>query len=101
MTTFTVDPATLQELSGKLTTIHSNMSNMKAVASGYEGLLGGSDLEGEVGHFCSTWGYGIGKLHDHMGQVVQRLDCATRTYSTSETEIAQAASGGTQGGGGR
>ena len=65
---------------------------MQAVASGYEGLLGGSDLEGEVGHFCSTWGYGIGKLHDHMGKVVQRLDFAHRTYSKSESEIAQAAS---------
>ena len=99
MTTFTVDPATLQELSSKLTTIHSNMSSMKAVASGYEGLLGGSDLEGEVGHFCSTWGYGIGKLHDHMGQVVQRLDFAYHTYGRSEAAIVQAAQGGTQGGG--
>ena len=94
MTTFTVDPATLQELSSKLSAIHSNMSNMKAVVSGYEGLLGGSDLEGEVSHFSSTWGYGIGQLHDHMGKVVERLDYAHRTYGTSEQNIVTAAQGG-------
>ncbi len=94
MTTFTVDPATLAELSGTLTQIHSGMSNMHAVASGYEGLLGGSDLEGEIGHFCSHWGYGIGKLHDHMGKVVERLDYAHRNYGTSEQNITTAAQTG-------
>ena len=94
MSTFTVDPATLQELSSTLTGIHSNMSNMHAVASGYEGLLGGSDLEGQVGSFCSHWGYGIGKLHDHMGEVVQRLNYAHTTYNTSEQAIASASQGG-------
>ena len=68
MTTFTVDPATLQELSSTLSGIHSEMQTMHAVATGYEGLLGGSDLEGEVEHFCSHWGYGIGQLADHMSQ---------------------------------
>jgi hypothetical protein len=62
MTTFTVDSATLQELSSTLSGIHSEMQNMHGVTTGYEGLLGGSDLEGEVAHFCSRWNYGMGKL---------------------------------------
>jgi hypothetical protein len=90
MATFTVDPATLQELSGTLSGIHSQMQSMHGVASGYEGLLGGSDLEGEVGHFCSHWGYGIGQLSDHMGKVIQRLDAAAAVYGKSEHEIGQA-----------
>jgi hypothetical protein len=90
MTTFTVDPATLQELSCTLTGIHSDMQSMNGVASGYEGLLGGSDLEGEVEHFCSHWGYGIGKLADHMSQVVQRLDAAAAGYGKSEQAIVSA-----------
>jgi hypothetical protein len=90
MTTFTVDPATLHELSGTLSGIHSQMQSMHGTATGYEGLLGGSDLEGEVEHFCSHWNYGIGKLADHMGKVVQRLDEAAGGYGKSEQYIAKA-----------
>ena len=36
MTTFTVDPVTLQELSGTLQGVHSQMQNMHETASGYE-----------------------------------------------------------------
>ncbi len=94
MATFTVDPATLAELSSSLTGIHSGMQTMHGTASGYEGLLGGSDLEGEIGHFCSHWGFGIGKLQDHMGKVVERLNHAHDTYGRSEQSIAAAAQGG-------
>lgn len=94
MATFTVDPATLQELSRTLTGIHSQMSGMHGVATGYEGLLGGRDLEGQVEGFCSTWGYGIGQLGDHMGKVVERLNYAATGYGQSEQKIADAAHGG-------
>jgi hypothetical protein len=90
MATFTVDPATLQELSSTLSGIHSEMQAMHGVASGYEGLLGGSDLEGEVGNFCSHWGYGIGQLADHMSKVLERLDAAAAGYGKSEQDIQQA-----------
>jgi hypothetical protein len=90
MATFTVDPATLQELSGTLSGIHSQMQSMHGVASGYGGLLGGSDLEGDVEHFCSHWGYGIGQLADHMTKVVQRLDAAAAGYGKSEQDIGNA-----------
>lgn len=90
MATFTVDPATLQELSSTLSVIHCEMENMHGVATGYEGLLGGSDLEGEVEGFCSHWNYGIGQLSDHMGQVVERLNFAAETYGRSDEEIRQA-----------
>jgi hypothetical protein len=94
MTTFTVDPATLQELSSTLSGVHSDMQNMLGVATGYEGLLGGSDLEGEVEHFCSHWHYGMGKLADHMSKVVERLNAAAEGYSKSEGYIAKAAGKG-------
>ena len=97
MTTFTVDPATLQELSSTLQGVHSQMQNMHETASGYEGLLGGSDLEGEVGHFCSHWGYGIGQLGDHMSKVVQRLNAAAAGYGKSEQEIVNASNPGGHG----
>ncbi len=91
MATFTVDPATLQALSGTLSGIHAEMQSMHGVVEGYHGLLGGSDLEGEVESFCSHWGYGIGKLADHMTKVVQRLDAAAAAYAKSEADIAKGA----------
>jgi hypothetical protein len=91
MATFTVDPATLHELSSTLSGVHSGMQAMHGVATGYEGLLGGSDLEGEVEHFCSHWNYGIGKLADHMGKVVAHLDYAAQGYAASEQRIVTAA----------
>jgi hypothetical protein len=94
MATFTVDPTTLGQLSGTLSGIHSGMQAMQGVAAGYDGLLGGSDLDGEVGHFCSHWGYGISQLADHMTKVVQRLDYAAAHYAESENHIQEAAAKG-------
>jgi hypothetical protein len=94
MATFTVDPATLQELSSTLSGIHSEMQAMHGVATGYEGLLGGPDLDGEVEGFCSHWGYGIGKLADHMTKVVEHLNAAAATYQKSETDIQTACKAG-------
>ncbi len=64
MATFTVDPATLRELSCTLSGIHSEMNAMHGVATGFEGLLGGGGLDGEVEGFCSHWGYGLGQMSD-------------------------------------
>ena len=90
MATFTVDVATLQALSGTLSSIHSEMEGMHGTAAGYEGLLGGPDLDGEVEGFCSHWGYGISQLADHMSKVVAKLDAAAAAYGKSEAEIANA-----------
>lgn len=94
MATFTVDVATLHALSNTLSSIHSEMEGMRGRATGYEGLLGGSDLDGEVEGFCSHWGYGISQLADHMSKVVAKLDAAAAAYGKSESEIAGACEAG-------
>lgn len=96
MATFTVDPATLHELSSTLSGIHAQMQSMHGVATGFEGLLGGSDLEGEVEGFCSHWNYGIGLLGEHMQKVVERLNDAAATYGKSEQEIVAASTPGSK-----
>jgi hypothetical protein len=70
------------------------MQSMQGVATGYQGLLGGSDLEGQVEGFCSHWGYGIGQLSDHMKTVIEALDAAAKAYGKSESEVADACKGG-------
>jgi hypothetical protein len=90
MATFTVDPATLLELSSTLSDVHSEMQSMHGVATGFEGLLGGSDLDSEVEGFCSHWGHGISVLAQHMGKVVESLNYAASTYGKSERNIQNA-----------
>jgi len=87
MATFTVDPATLAELSCTLSQIHSEMQSMHGAATGFEGLLGGSDLDGLLEGFCSAWGHGISVLAQHMGNVVESLEYAAVTYGKSEHQI--------------
>jgi hypothetical protein len=94
MATFTVDPATLSALSGGLSGIHAQMQGMKGVATGYEGLLGGSDLDGQVEGFCGHWGYGISQLADQMTKVIQHLDAAAACYGKTEQAISAASGGG-------
>lgn len=90
MATFNVDTATLEALGGTLAGIYSEMQGMHGVVNGYEGLLGGSDLEGEVAHFCSHWDYGIKQMTDGMSKVLTRLEYAAATYGKSEAQIQNA-----------
>lgn len=66
------------------------MQAMHDVASGFEGVLGGRALEGEIEHFCDNWHYGIGLLEQHMQNVVENLGKAATTYSHSEHCVAVA-----------
>lgn len=90
MATFTVDPASLHALAGKLGGLAAQLEGMHDVVTGYNGLLGGRALEGEIDHFCSNWHYGIGLLEKHMQHVVQNLAKASATYSSSEQHIVDA-----------
>ena len=90
MATFTVDPASLQALAGTLGGLCAQMEAMHDVASGFQGVLGGRALEGEIEHFCDNWHYGIGLLEQHMQNVVENLGKAGATYSHSEHCVAVA-----------
>lgn len=92
MSTFTVDTATLEALSGKLSSIHSEMDGMSSLVSVPAGLLGGSDIEGTLSDACNHWHYGTQQLADHMKAVIQRLNAAAQTYAKSEDAV-QAACG--------
>jgi hypothetical protein len=90
MAAFTVDPASLQALASTLGGLCGQMEAMHDVASGFQGVLGGRTLEGEIEHFCDNWHYGIGLLQQHMEHVVENLGKAAATYSSSDQHIADA-----------
>lgn len=93
MSTFTVDPASLDALAGTLGGICAEMQGMKTFVSGFEGRLGGRPLEGEIEHFCSQWHYGLGLLEQHMQHVVTNLQKAAATYARSDGDVAHACTG--------
>lgn len=90
MVKFTVDPTTLADLSSSISGVHNQMQSMHGVATSYEGLLGGSDLEGEVESFCSHWSYGITCLSHDMATVVAALDNAANNYDKNEQTVVNA-----------
>lgn len=91
MATFTVDTASLQSLATTLGGLCGQMDAMHDVASGYEGLLGGRDLESMIEKFCSHWHYGIGNLGKDMQHLVEDLGKAAATYRASDQSVAKAA----------
>lgn len=91
MSTFTVDPPSVRQLAGRLGQLCAEMQGMQNVAAGYDGLLGGQALDGEIQSFCGNWDYGVGLLQQHMQHVVQNLGKAAAMYASSEQDIADAA----------
>ena len=92
MTTFAVDPASLQALSNTLSAIHGEMESMSRLVAVPAGSLGGGDIEATLDDAASHWHYGTTKLADAMKGVIQRLDAAAQTYRESEDAV-QAACG--------
>jgi hypothetical protein len=94
MTTFSVDPATLEALQGTIQGLYEELSGMHKVAPSLGAAIGGSDLEGEVSNFLNAWHTGVGLIEGDMVKVVQRLADAARAYGQSETYITAASCGG-------
>jgi|HubBroStandDraft_1064217.scaffolds.fasta_scaffold328856_2 hypothetical protein len=93
MSTFSVDPTTLSTLQGTISGLYTELSQMHNIAPSYDGLIGGSSLEGEVGHFLSAWHSGVALIEGDMEKVVQRLGEAAGSYAQSEGCIAAASAG--------
>ncbi|HWF52881.1 MAG TPA: hypothetical protein VG294_19710 [Solirubrobacteraceae bacterium] len=93
MTSFTVDPNTLAALQSTISGLYSELDGMHKVAPGYHGMIGGSPLEDEVGHFLNAWHSGVALIEGDMQKVVQRLGEAAQAYGTSEACIATASAG--------
>ena len=94
MTTFTVDPTTLEALQATIQGLYGELSGMDKIAPSLGGALGGSDLEGEVANFLNAWHTGVGLIQGDMLKVVQRLADAARAYGQSESFITAASCGG-------
>ena len=93
MSAFTVDPYTLGELQGYMASLCEDLSSMHTMAASYQGLIGGSAIEGEVTNFLNAWHTGIGMIEGDMQKVVQRLGEAAQSYENADACVATAAVG--------
>ncbi|HWF73828.1 MAG TPA: hypothetical protein VG186_10820 [Solirubrobacteraceae bacterium] len=93
MSTFTVDPITLESLQHTISGLYVELSSMHRVAPSFGGVIGGSDLEGELRNFLGAWQTGVSLIEGDMQRVAQRLGEACAAYGQSETYISAACGG--------
>jgi hypothetical protein len=99
MATFKVDTDSLRTLHDRLVAIHGELMGTRRAVSGYEGRLGGSELDRKLEDFCGHWDHGLNQLETHMAGVLQRLLAAADAYEKCEQEILNATPAGAGGGG--
>lgn len=90
MSTFNVDPSTLEALQATISGLYGELSGMHNIAPSFGGAIGGSELEGALGNFLNAWHTGVSLIEGDMEKVVQRLHEASAAYGQSETYITAA-----------
>ncbi|MCL2769114.1 MAG: hypothetical protein FWD42_03270 [Solirubrobacterales bacterium] len=93
MSSFTVDPASLQEMAVVLGGLGQQMSAMQRLPAGSAAALGGAQVEQALEDFCSHWQHGVGVLDESLKGLVANLERAAANYNTSDGCIARAARG--------
>lgn len=91
---FTVDPDSLDTLSGRLSGIESHMQGAGSAVNGYSwtGLGPTPDVHDALQSFSSDWAKGLGTLSGTIGQLARQLGDAAGAYRDTDSQIAQAAS---------
>ncbi|MGD1053006.1 MAG: hypothetical protein ABR950_04175 [Candidatus Dormibacteria bacterium] len=93
-TSFEVDPSTLETLSGKLSTIESQMSNIGEVAAQLSPAdLGSGDVYMSLQQFHDNWSQGLQTISGNIATVTRILTAAAKAYGKAESNITTAAGG--------
>jgi hypothetical protein len=95
---FVVDSHSLLAVRDRLGQLHDQLLGMHTVAAGYDGVLGGRELEGELQHFCGRWHWGILQIGEQILDIMGRLTSAAAAYERIEHRVSRG--GGSTGGSG-
>jgi hypothetical protein len=90
MVAFYADLDAMGALSEQLKSVHRMLSSVGSNAGSYDGALGDSGLEGELGSFIAGWQDGRTKICDGVAGLSARVDCAVDAYSRAEAHITHA-----------
>jgi hypothetical protein len=93
MSSFTVNPASLDAMAAVLGGLGQQMTAMQKLPASSAAALGGAQVEQAVEDFCSHWQHGVSLLDESLKGLVTNLERAAANYHTSDACIAQAAGG--------
>ncbi len=93
MSRFVVDSHSLLAVRDRLGYLHDQLLGMHTVAAGYDGVLGGRELEGELQHFCGRWHWGIVQIGEQIMDMMGRLASAAAAYERIEQRVSRAGNG--------
>jgi hypothetical protein len=90
MAGFMVDARSLLAVRDTLGRLHDELLGIHTIATSYDGVLGGRDLEGELQHFCGRWHWGIVHISGQITDMMHRLTGAAAAYQRIEHRLAAA-----------
>jgi hypothetical protein len=70
--------------------LHLQLLAMPSMVSGYEGVLGGTELDSELEQFCAQWHYGALEIGERITELMGRLVDAADQYRRIEDGLASA-----------
>lgn len=92
MTTFQVDPSSLEGLARQLDAVQSQMSQIGDVAARVSPVdLGSLDVYSALQDFHNDWSQGLAKIGGNISGVTDRLTAAAKSYDHAETSVKHAA----------
>jgi hypothetical protein len=106
MSTFSVDPAAVIDMAGRLLGLRQEFDDAGDITDGYEDAIGFDDLSHEVHEFATNWSDKKRKVGELIGEVAGAAQIAGDAYQALEAELsgafedAGAPSGSTAGGSG-
>jgi hypothetical protein len=89
MTSFTVNPASLDAMATVLSGLGQQMSAMQKLPDGSAAALGGAEVEHAVEDFCSHWQHGVSLLDGSLKGLVTNLYRAAANYHATDVCIAR------------
>jgi hypothetical protein len=91
MAGFTVDPSSLQGLSGTLADVYGLMATIEKYSPDFSASLGGPALSSALTSFSQSWQYGLEQVGANVQGAVDNLQQAAERYAETEDNVCIAA----------
>jgi hypothetical protein len=95
---FVVDASTLQSLRTELGLLHTRLEAMPRLVDGFEGLLGGGNMDQAVEDFCTRWHHGVSQVAGEITDLMGGLEKAGDAYQRIDDRVRHRATSGWWGG---
>jgi hypothetical protein len=98
MSQFVVDGSSLQSLRSELSLLHTRLLAMPSLVDGFEGLLGGDNMDQTVEDFCTSWHHGVSQVGGEIADLMGGLEKAAEAYQRIDDRVRRRATSGFWGG---